>query len=163
MRAAPTLALAIALLACDPVHSDAVDALGGEAAGVKRGPTHRPGQPCVTCHDGAIGDPPAFSVAGTVYVDESGTTPASGATVTMTSSDGISAHTATTNEVGNFYVSPSQYTPTYPMKVEVTYGKSAVAMASAVGRDGSCADCHTSTAGRSSAGRVFIPADGGTP
>ena len=38
-----------------------------EAPGVRRGPLHRPGQPCLLCHDGALGDPQRFTVAGTVF------------------------------------------------------------------------------------------------
>lgn len=48
--------------ACDPVRSDAVAALGGEAPGVPHGPTHRPGQPCLLGHSN-------FAVAGTVFTD----------------------------------------------------------------------------------------------
>lgn len=162
MRRTSILAAVMTMFACDPVQSSAVDALGGEVANVKRGPLHRAGQPCTTCHDGALGDPPAFSVAGTIYVDEAAQTAASGATVTLTGANGAT-HAATTNEVGNFYVTPSEYTPAYPMKVSVTYDQTTVEMVTRVGRNGSCADCHTSTAGSTSAGPVFIPTDGGTP
>ena len=62
-------ALLVLLLSCDPVHDDAVSALGGETPGIPRGPLHRPGQPCLVCHDGASGDPAAFSMAGTVFLD----------------------------------------------------------------------------------------------
>ena len=152
----------LALVACDPVHENAVSALGEEAPGVRQGPLHRPGQPCGVCHDGALGNPPAFSVAGTVYVDEAATTAADGATVMLTDSAGKS-HRATTNEVGNFYITPTEFTPAYPMKVAVTYQNVAVKMSSEVGRGGSCATCHFSPAGPKSAGPVFIPSDGGTP
>ena len=155
-------AAAITALACDPVHQNAVDALGGNTPGVRNGPLHRPGQPCLLCHDGALGNPPQFSVAGTVYVDADGSTPADGAVVTLTPASGAE-YKATTNAAGNFYVNPSQLTPTYPMKVSVTYKGTSVDMTSLVGRDGSCAGCHTATAGPSSAGPVYIPAGGVTP
>jgi hypothetical protein len=137
------------------VHDDAVDALGPEAPGVRKGPTHRAGQPCITCHDGSLGSPPHFTVAGTVYMDATSETGASGVTVKLTSADGTQ-HAASTNTVGNFYVSPKQFTPVYPMLVELDYAGTQVKMTSHVGRDGSCADCHTKTAGPTSAGRVFL-------
>jgi hypothetical protein len=152
----------LALVACNPVHSDQVDALGGEAAGVRKGPLHRPGQPCLLCHDGALGDPPEFSVAGTVYQTQDKSAAASGAVVTLTGSDGRST-TTTTNQAGNFYLSPGEFTPAYPMKVSVTYGSVKVDMTSRIGRDGSCGTCHTSNAGPSSAGPVFVPKDGVIP
>ena len=155
-------ALALGEGACDPVHDQAVDALGPEAPGVPKGPTHRPGQPCVTCHDGALGDPPHFTVAGTVFVNATDKAGAVGATVTLTSADDTT-YTATTNSVGNFYVEPKDFTPTYPMKVVVEYEHITVKMTSHVGRDGSCADCHTNPAGPTSAGQVYIPTDGVTP
>jgi hypothetical protein len=149
-------------MACDPVHDSAISALGDEAPGVRKGPLHRPGQPCTTCHDGSLGSPPAFSVAGTIYVDEKGRQPAASATVTMTSSTGTTTST-TTNAAGNFYLTPRDFTPSYPMTVSVTYGAMQIKMVSEVGRAGSCADCHTAPAGPTSPGLIFIPADGGTP
>jgi hypothetical protein len=152
----------LAGVACDPVHDDAIAALGGESPGVRKGPLHRPGQPCTTCHDGALGSPPKFSVAGTVYVDEQGRSAASGAVVRLADATGAT-HQVTTNAAGNFYVQPAEFTPSYPMKVTVTYGAIDVVMTSEVGRAGSCADCHTHPAGPTSAGLIYIPADGGTP
>jgi hypothetical protein len=49
------------------------------------------------------------------------------------------------------------------MKVEVSYEGVVVKMMSDVGRDGSCAACHTDPAGPMSAGHVYIPPDGGAP
>jgi len=40
------------------------------------------------CHDGAFGNPNAFTVAGTIYVDAAGASAAQGATVTLESHDG---------------------------------------------------------------------------
>lgn len=153
---------ALTAAACDPIHTEAVDALGGETAGTRPGPMHRPGQPCLTCHDGSIGNPGAFSVAGTVYVDEAGKTPAAGADVTLTSADGAK-RAFRTNAAGNFFARPNDFTPVYPMRARVDYAGITVEMASLVGRDGSCGDCHGPTPGPSSAGRIFVPADGGTP
>jgi hypothetical protein len=148
--------LALPPLACDPVHADEVAALGGEAPGVPRGPLHRPGQPCLVCHAGR------FSVAGTVFVDATDRSPAVGAEVRLTDSQG-NAYSAHTNEAGNFYVQPGQFTPVYPMKVAVAWSGVTVNMTADVGREGSCAKCHSDPPGPSSAGHVYIPADGGTP
>jgi hypothetical protein len=148
---------------CDPVHEDAIAALGDEAPGVRKGPLHRAGQPCLLCHDGAIGDPAKFSVAGTVYVNQNSLLPAENATVTLTSFDGSPPYTTTTNAAGNFYVEPSQYTAAYPMKVSVTYRNVLVKMNSDVGREGSCAACHTDPAGPTSAGHIYVPPNGVAP
>src|SRR5207249_3431097 len=55
-------------IACgDPVHDDAVAALGPEAPGVRPGPTPRPGQPGLTCHY----DPPGTRSPGRVVLAKS--------------------------------------------------------------------------------------------
>jgi hypothetical protein len=154
--------VAAVALACDPVHSDKVDAIGPDPSGEHNGPRHRAGQECGVCHDGALGDPSEFSVAGTIYVDQAATEAAYGAVVTLTDSKN-QTYTLTANEVGNFYVSPKDYAPAYPMQVSVNYSGVNVRMNSVVARGGSCAECHKSPAGPKSAGPVFIPADGGTP
>ena len=79
---------------CDPVHEQQKDALGGETPGVPKGPLHRPGQPCIVCHDGAFGDPPEFSIAGTIFVDGNDTTPLSDATLEMNESYSCKLRTA---------------------------------------------------------------------
>jgi hypothetical protein len=156
------VALAAALASCDPVHSQAIAALGNEAPGVRTGPLHRPGQPCGTCHDGTIGNPRQFSVAGTIYVNQSENVPATNVGVTLTSADGMS-YTATTNAAGNFYVLPNEFTPQYPMNVLITSDTVIVRMSTLIGREASCATCHRDPAGPTSAGHVFMPADGVTP
>jgi hypothetical protein len=159
------LVLGVALAAaaaCDPVHSEQMDALGGEAPGVRTGPTHRPGQPCTVCHDGKIGSPSEFSVAGTIFRDENDAVAAVSATVTMTDANGT-IYRATTNGAGNFYASPNEFSPSYPMKTSIDFGGIHVEMTSEIGRAGACAGCHVAPAGPTSPGRVFVPADGGTP
>jgi hypothetical protein len=148
---------------CDPVHDDAQAALGGEAPGVPHGPLHRPGQPCITCHDGALGSPPQFSVAGTIYQNANDTIAAEGANVTLTNADGKTHYTTTTNSAGNFYLTPKDFTPVYPMRVAVEFNGTTVFMSSLVGRDGSCADCHTDPRGPTSSGHIYIPPQGITP
>jgi hypothetical protein len=162
-RLLPCFAFAMALAACNPVHQEAVDALGGEAPGVGKGPLHRPGQPCLLCHDGALGDPGEFSVAGTIFRRPSDLEPALGARVTLHGSDG-STFEAVTNEAGNFYVQPRQWTPTFPMLTSVTWQGQTVRMHTNVGRDGSCASCHVDPASSDSPGHVYLVLDdGGSP
>jgi len=161
MRFIPIATLcALVAVACDPVHSDAVNALGDEASGVRNGPLHRPGQPCLVCHDGKFGDPSQFTVAGTIYLHPDDTTGLAGATVTLTGADG-SHITATTNAAGNFYLTPTEWNPSFPMQTQVEYGGVTATMATLVGRDGSCAGCHVDPAGPSSPGRVSIRFDDG--
>src|ERR1019366_3995823 len=136
------------------VYDDQISQLGPEAPNVRKGPLHRPGLPCVLCHDGTTGDPPRFTVGGTVYVDPNDLTPANAATVALTGADGT-AYTATTNTAGNFYVVPSQFVPTSPMTVVVSYGGSLAKMYGPIGRDGSCSACHTDPAGPTSARPIY--------
>ena len=152
------LAAGLAVAACDPVHDDAIAALGGEAPGVRRGPLHRPGQPCILCHDGAIGDPQAFSVAGTVYALFKESAPAVGAQVQIEDITGA-VFRAPTNAAGNFYVTTSQWQPTYPTQMQVSLMAATNQMLTHVGRDGSCATCHQSLSGPSSPGPVYVATD----
>jgi hypothetical protein len=158
-----SLCSALALVACDPVHEDAVAALGGETPGVRPGPLHRPGQPCLLCHDGAAGDPPAFSVAGTIFETPSHRVPVNGADVDMTDSSG-STFDQPTNSAGNFYVSPSDWAPQFPLGVAVHPTTGPDVFMHTLASDGSCASCHTDPPGPNSAGHVCITLDdGGAP
>jgi len=174
-RARATLVLVLSL-ACawltatcelDPVHDDAIADLGSEAPGVPPGPLHRPGQPCLVCHDGSTANP-AMSVGGTVYAVLGADAPLAGAAVELTGEDG-STFVATTNSVGNFYVEKAMWQPIYPLRVAVAYGGLTSTMSTLVGRDGSCASCHVDPPTRISAGRVFLAPspsllpDGGSP
>jgi hypothetical protein len=156
-----TVATAIAVAAvasCDPVHSDAVSAQGGETPGVPPGPLHRPGQPCLVCHDGASGDPSAFSMAGTVFAGGNTLAPQVGATVTLQNADGTTV-TATTNAAGNFYMTPDAYAPQYPVHVvSIAQGGASVTMHSHIGANGSCAGCHSDPPGPDSPGHVYFSA-----
>jgi hypothetical protein len=140
----------------DATHDAQVEALGGEAPGVSPGPFHRPGQPCLVCHGGSGPAHAQFSVAGTVYLVEGQDAPAVAAQVSMEDVRG-SLFTSETNAAGNFYVTPSEWSPVAPLKgPQVTQGKNAEFMFSNVGRDGSCAGCHTDPPGPTSPGRVFV-------
>jgi hypothetical protein len=147
----------IALLgSCDlnPVHDDAVADLGPEAPGVPPGPLHRPGQPCLVCHDGSTATP-ALSVGGTVYAVLGSGTALSGVTANLTGENGAT-FAATTNAAGNFYVLQSDWQPVYPLRVNLVYGAITSTMSTIIGRDGSCATCHVDPPSRISAGRVYL-------
>jgi hypothetical protein len=153
-RSLLSLALGCWVAACsDPVRDEVVAALGGETEGVPVGPLHRPGQPCLACHDGGKG--PVFSVAGTVYSRATDTLPLNRITVQMVDTDGRPFN-ATTNCAGNFFVRPSEFTPHYPLWVTLAVGTQKIDMESPVYRDGSCASCHTDPKGSASAGHVYF-------
>jgi hypothetical protein len=157
------LAALCLIAACDPVVDNAIAALPGEQRGVHPGPRHRPGQRCLLCHDGELGDPREFSVAGTVFERPTGAVPARGATVELTNADG-SKYDVVANEAGNFYLYPSDYTPKFPLQVKVQYQGQTVTMHSVIGREGACAACHADPAGAASPGHVYVTLDdGGVP
>ena len=146
--------LATALLGCeDPTRALAVTELGPELAGVPLGPLHRPGSPCLTCHDGATAR--AFSVAGTVYHALDADTPSPGALVRLADNAGGRA-TAAANCAGNFFLSPEDFTPTYPLWVSLKLADRDVAMDSPINVEGSCAGCHAPTPSPRSPGRVYV-------
>jgi len=121
----------------DPVHDAEVTALGPEASGVSPGPDHRPGQPCLVCHGGQGPASAQFSLAGTVYQAQDNTVGIGQVQVKITDVN-KSTGTATTNSVGNFYITASTYTPTYPADVELDYTglSQAVQMLTHIGREG---------------------------
>jgi hypothetical protein len=157
------LAALLCVSACDPVIDQKIAALPGEQPGVRPGPRHRAGQPCLLCHDGELGDPREFSVAGTVYERQGTTIAAGGATVSLTDSNG-NGYDAVTNDVGNFYISPFEFKPVYPLQVDVHYRGERATMRSVIGRDGACATCHADPASAASPGHVYVALDdGGVP
>lgn len=141
----------------DATHDMQVGMLGGEDPSVPKGPLHRPGQPCLVCHGGLGPASAQFSVGGTVYLYQSSTqTPASGATVTIEDVNG-SVGAATTNAAGNFYLTAGQWQPTYPTLPRlIALGSMQNAMTTHIGREGSCAKCHSDPASPISAGHVYI-------
>jgi hypothetical protein len=159
MRRAALVSCVASLLAAascvDATHDAQVQALGGEAPGVPPGPNHRAGQPCVLCHGEAGPASALFSVAGTVYETQGQTAPAVGADVMLVDSNG-KPFTARTNSVGNFFLTPSAYAPTFPLKVTVQQGMLMLPMLGVVGRDGSCAACHANPPGPNSTGPVYV-------
>jgi hypothetical protein len=150
------VATGISLAACvDESHDLEVQALGGESPGVPRGPLHRPGQPCLVCH----GEPgPAshkFVMAGTVYAVQGQSAPAPGVQVVIEDVNG-NFYGISTNEAGNFYITTAEWSPTLPAQVQISKGTSSQQMLTHIGRDGSCADCHTPTPGPTSPGPVYL-------
>jgi hypothetical protein len=153
-RLPAALTLFATLCACDtdPVHSSAVDALGPEVAGVPKGPFHRAGQPCLTCHGGEGPASQQFAMAGTVFFGPGNASPATFVGVenaqVVLEDDSQAQHTATTNCVGNFYVLPGDWPghPQFPVIVRVVGQPEQtvldVPMQSHIGRQGSCAACH---------------------
>jgi mono/diheme cytochrome c family protein len=161
-RALALLLMLAAPVACmDPVHDDAVKALGPEAPGVPEGPLHRPGQPCVTCHGGEGPADAEFSLAGTVYLLQYQAVAAPNVKVVIEDIDGVGG-TVTTNQAGSFWVNADQWRPKYPLELSVRYGNLTTSMNGNVGRAGSCADCHQlkagsmSGAGPTSSGHIYV-------
>ncbi len=164
---AVTLAALALMVGCgDPTHDDAVTALGKDPNGISDGPTHRAGQPCLVCHGGSGPGSPQFAFAGTVYAVQGRQEPLVGGTVELTDANGLTFATRT-NEVGNFYIYASDFSGAAPLHVKVTKDDAEADMATQIGRDGSCAGCHTSTPGPRSPGPVYLTvgdssrADGG--
>jgi hypothetical protein len=139
----------------DPTIGAVVDRLGPEQPGVPQGPEHRPGQPCVTCHHGSGPGDPAFSLAGTVYVDRDSASALEGASVEFVDAR-EQRRVATSNCAGNFYIEADDWQPEFPVWVEVRFGALAIAMETPIQRDGACATCHSDPAGPSSAGHVYL-------
>jgi hypothetical protein len=155
--------LASMSLSCrhDPVEQAAINALPADTSA--NGPLHRSGQPCLLCHDSYGGATP-FAVAGTVYsLDSMGKTvvPAPRIRVTVVDSNSSDTRYSCTNSAGNFYIT-SWDTITFPLSASA----GGASMQSLVGRDGSCATCHTlpdatslnplTGAGRASAGVILV-------
>ena len=134
----------LTFLSCaDPVLSDAVSAQGNETSGIEKGPFHRAGQPCVTCHqEGGPASKFPYTVAGTVFAQPLRQVGVEKVEVRMTDSDGTK-FTAKTNCVGNFMVTAGEWQPKFPILVEIAKNNVRRSMRSAIGREGSCAGCHT--------------------
>jgi hypothetical protein len=152
------LAGAVIASACkEPVHDAQVRALGDEIDGVAPDQHHRAGQPCVVCH-GDIG--PAeqrFSVAGTVFFGPTKLVGQEGVEVLMVDSLGSSPNVpVVTNCVGNFFVTPEQWSPAFPILVKIKRGQQEQVMQSHISRDGSCASCHRNEVDIDSAGPVYL-------
>lgn len=146
----------------DPVPQATIDRLPEEEG--EPSASHRPGEPCVACHSAYEGADPPLAIGGTVYtIDANGNLAgAPGVLVLVSDAEGDSRK-ACTNDSGNFFVEREKWPdPFFPLQVQA----GSRTMQSIVGRDGSCASCHTlpnelsldpvTGAGRSSAGVVLV-------
>jgi len=139
----------------DPIHDDAVASLGEEENGVRPGPTHRPGQPCLTCHGGEGPAGPVFSVAGTIYEKRDQPAPANGVTVRLTDANG-DQRDIVSNSVGNFYVGKGAWAPVFPLHVSLIRDKTETYMETLINGAGACANCHRGEATPGSMPPVYL-------
>jgi hypothetical protein len=158
VKRAVVLALGLSCwTACgDPIRDQAVSALGGEERGVEPGPLHRPGQPCLVCHDSH--EASAFALAGTIYARAAGRVPLDRVKVLLTDSSGKNFE-ATTNCAGNFFLRRLREDPKYPVWVTLAVDDKKIDMESPIFREGSCAACHTDPIGPASAGHAYFLLD----
>ncbi|HEX3597036.1 MAG TPA: hypothetical protein VHU80_18130 [Polyangiaceae bacterium] len=156
------IALVLASGCGDPVHDRAVDALGGEKAGVAKGPLHRAGQPCLTCHAGQ--GPASYEMAfgGTVYAQQDIDAPGAGAVVRLLDSKNHT-YDVNANCVGNFWVPRGAYDAVYPVTAVVTVQGFSRVMTTQMKREGSCADCHLDPASSASPGHLWAEPAGNDP
>lgn len=152
-------AVTLAAAGCaDPVHDDLVASLGPEAPGVPPGPLHRPGQPCLACHDGGGPAAMVMSTAGTIFQDGTDTTPMVAATVELTDANQVVTN-ALTNCAGNFFLQAVDWIPTFPVHVQVSYGSTSSQMRSHMGKAADCASCHSGTDTQNSVVHVYLNFD----
>jgi hypothetical protein len=151
-----------ALNACaDPLRDEKIDSLGPEQEGFGRGPTHRPGQPCVLCHsDGGPGSP-EMSFGGTLFhAPQTGLPFLIGGWLVEIADDAGSVVTVPSNRCGNFYLTPDDLDPVFPVRVRVLdprSGAPATTMQGRIAREGACGACHTEPKGPLAAGMVNVP------
>jgi hypothetical protein len=144
---------ALALGCADPTREEAIAELGPEVGGVPPGPLHRPGQPCLACHDGH--EARRYSMAGTVFRLADAEAPAPGVRVEIV--DSLQQRfVAETNCAGSFFVRPEDFTPVYPAWTSLSLGDYRIAMETPIHREGSCAGCHAEPAGPDAVGRVYL-------
>jgi hypothetical protein len=143
--------------ASDPVHDEEVTALGSEVPGIPEGPYHRAGQPCTVCHGPEGPASTQFSIAGTIFDSPSTLVGVGKVQVLLVDSIGSSPPTPpVTNCVGNFYLTPEQWTPEFPVAVQVYSAGMMATMLTQIGRATSCAECHTDPPGSTSPGHVYL-------
>jgi hypothetical protein len=147
------------VVACaDPTHEAAIDALGPEVAGVPKGPTHRPGQPCLTCHGESGPSSLVMSFGGTVFAHQSGKEPAISAVVRVLDAQRRTFETRT-NSAGNFWIPKQVFEPVFPVNASVTLGQYSRVMRTTMRLDGSCNACHVGAENSGSPGHVWVLPD----
>ncbi len=162
-------ALALGLTNClsNPSVQDIITSLGPEKTGIRPGPLHRGGQPCLVCHDGSGPGGNTFAFAGTVYATPTDPTPVNAASILVTDATGKQKEVFS-NCAGNFLEQLSNFDAVFPLRVEVECEVPLPAgspantpkqtrrsvMQTRISRDGSCSSCHSGDPGPSSPGRV---------
>lgn len=141
----------------DPVLDQKLAALGPESPGGP-GPNHRPGQPCVICHNPAGSAKSHFAFAGTIYRDKAGKVPLGDVEVILTDARG-SKFVGKSNCSGNVYFPIGRTNAAFPVWVSMKKGEHTVNMESAIFREPDCAVCHSEPANATSAGAVFLTDD----
>lgn len=96
------------------------------------------GRDCTSCH--GSGQSPKMTAAGTVYSSATGGTAVSGATVTITGSNGTKI-TMVTGSSGNFYTSSAI---SFPATIQVSKCPDTATMPTTITLGG-CNSCHDST------------------
>lgn len=153
-------ALFASVAACtDPLHDAAVEALGPEEPAVPAGPLHRPGQPCLTCHEDRGPADTRFSFAGTVFTTPEGDAPVCGATIRITNADGA-AWDVRSNSAGNFYVYSDDFEARFPARTTVRTALGETVMRTDMNRSGSCGECHRGVPSRDTPGAVWVATAG---
>lgn len=150
-----TVALTTLAACYDPTHLDAVANLGDEDPHVPQGVSHRPGQPCLTCHGG---DGPAtgeLAIAGTLYEVRGGSKPLVGGAVIVMDAKNES-RTLRSNDAGNFFIRKSEWAPVFPVRVAIEANEIRREMTTSIGRDGGCGTCHRSAGDRGYMPGVFL-------
>jgi hypothetical protein len=126
--------------------------------GNNESPLMHPGLECISCHSRS--DAPQFAIAGTIYptgheYDDCNGSAAVGAVVHVSDNAGVT-RSFTANSAGNFYGSPSNGWPTFPIRAWVTFQGRTRTMSSAV-PSGDCNSCHTLNGASGAPGRVALP------
>jgi hypothetical protein len=142
LRALAILGAAAVLIYCvDPVPDHLVKAQGAELDGYPQGEFHRPGEVCGACHRENGTADTVFRVAGTIFAGPDSLTGVDNAEVQLTDSVGTQ-YIAKTNCVGNFWVTPDDWDPKFPILVRVHKGQTALQMKGQISRESSCGACH---------------------
>jgi hypothetical protein len=135
----------------DPVHDLQVKGLGGEDPNTPQGEFHRAGQPCVVCHQPGGPANTSFSIAGTIFANDGKDKIIGVENVYVDLVDANGSFWADpagnplsikTNCAGNFWVSPSDWDPAFPVRVMIRRDATVTKMISHIGREPSCNRCH---------------------
>jgi hypothetical protein len=132
---------ALLIWCVDPVPDNLVKEQGTELDGYPVGEFHRPGQVCSACHKEHGQADTVFTVAGTIFAAPDDLRGVEAAEVQLTDSVGTQ-YIAKTNCVGNFFVTPDQWSPKFPILVRVHKGQTALQMKGPIAREASCNACH---------------------